>query len=136
MKVVGQAGNGQELVEVCRECSPDVVIMDVGMPGVNGIRATAWLLEECPDVAVLGLSMHADRRIVEEMLRAGASGYVLKDEAFEELAKAIRHVAEGQIYLSSQVAGVKTSDRLRYYLRIEPRSDAASDETAGHSTCR
>ncbi len=62
MKVVGQAGNGQELVELCRKCSPDVVIMDVGMPGVNGIRATAWLLEECPDVAVLGLSMHADRR--------------------------------------------------------------------------
>ncbi|HSV16046.1 MAG TPA: response regulator transcription factor [Tepidisphaeraceae bacterium] len=105
LKVVGQAGDGRSAVQMARELVPDVVVMDIAMPGLNGIDATRQLALAHPAAKVIALSMHVDRRFAEEMLRAGAKAYLVKDGAFEELASAIRTVLEGRIYLSPRVAG-------------------------------
>ena len=104
MEVVGEAENGQRALELVRELLPDVVVMDVAMADLNGIEATRQVIAQAPDTKVVALSMHSDRRFVAEMLRAGASGYLLKDCAFEELARAIRTVAEDQPYLNDSMA--------------------------------
>jgi two-component system, NarL family, response regulator NreC len=105
LSVVGEAADGREVVELARRLRPDVVIMDIAMPELNGIEATRLIVAECPAIRVVALSMYADRRFVTQMLRAGALGYVLKEAAFEELARAIRTVAGGKPYLSPTVAG-------------------------------
>jgi DNA-binding NarL/FixJ family response regulator len=110
VRVVGEADNGQEAVTLARRHSPDLVIMDVSMPGLNGIEATRMIRARQPAARILGLSMHADRRFVVEMLKHGALGYVLKDAAFEELSQAIRQVLKGQIYLSPSVANLVVKD--------------------------
>ena len=104
MTVVGESGNGRKAVEQVRELQPDVVVMDVGMPDLNGIEATRRILAENPRCKIVGLSMHSDRRFLSEMLKAGATAYLLKDSAFEELASAIRAVVAGQVYLSPRIA--------------------------------
>jgi len=106
MEVVAEAEDGQEAVQLVRELVPDVVIMDVTMPGVNGIMAAHQVMAGYPDVKVIALSMHADKRFVMKMLDAGAAGYLLKDCAFEELARAIKAVIAGNTYLSPEVTGV------------------------------
>jgi len=106
MTVVGEAENGRRAVQLARELTPDVVIMDVTMPEMNGIEATTQIRSAMPSVKVIALSIHTDRRFVTQMFRAGASGYLLKDCAFEELARAIRTVMEGQAYLSPGIADV------------------------------
>ena len=108
--VVGEAGNGREAVRLASEKRPDVVIMDVNMPDLNGIEATRLLLKELPAVKVIALSMYSDKRFVAGMLKAGASGYLLKAGAFEELAIAIQTVMAGDIYLSPRVTGVVIED--------------------------
>ena len=108
--VVGEAGNGREAVRLASEKRPDVVIMDVNMPDLNGIEATRLLLKELPAVKVIALSMYSDKRFVAGMLRAGASGYLLKAGAFEELATAVQTVMAGDIYLSPRVTGVVIED--------------------------
>ena len=110
VRVVGDAGNGREAVRLVTERRPDVVIMDVNMPHLNGIEATRLLLKELPAVKVIGLSMYSDKRFVAGMLRAGASGYLLKASAFEELATAVQTVMAGDIYLSPRVTGVVIED--------------------------
>ena len=110
VQVVGEAGNGREAVRLVTERRPDVVIMDVNMPDLNGIEATRLLLKELPAVKVIGLSMYSDKRFVAGMLKAGASGYLLKAGAFEELAIAIQTVMVGDIYLSPRVTGVVIED--------------------------
>lgn len=102
--VVGEAGDGRSAVLMARELRPAVVIMDVSMPHMNGIDATTRVLEAVPDTRVLALSMHADRRFVMQILDAGASGYLLKDSAVEELGLAVRTLAGGQVYLSPGIA--------------------------------
>ena len=104
VQVVGEATHGKEAVQLARKLRPDVVVMDVSMPQLNGIEATRLVRAQLPDVRVLALSMHPHRRMVADMLRAGASGYVLKDCEIEELAGAIRAVAEGKVYLSPDVS--------------------------------
>jgi DNA-binding NarL/FixJ family response regulator len=99
LRVVGEASNGQIAVELCRELSPDIVVMDIGMPVMNGIEATERIIADHPASKVVGLSMHSDRRFVSSMLEAGASGYLLKDCAFDQLIDAIHAVLDGQIYL-------------------------------------
>jgi DNA-binding NarL/FixJ family response regulator len=84
---------------------PDVIVMDVTMPELNGIEATARIHKEYPSVKILALSMHADRRFIEGMLKAGASGYLVKDCAATELVSAIEFVTTGDIYLSPKIAG-------------------------------
>lgn len=102
--VVGVAENGRQAVELARTLEPNLVIMDVVMPELNGIEATRQLIKECPNIQVLALSAHADHRYVIEMLRAGASGYLLKDCVFDELRFAVSAIRRGQSYLSPPVA--------------------------------
>jgi len=105
MEVVGSAANGRELIAQVRDRSPDVVVVDIAMPELNGIEATARIVARNPKVRVIALSAYADRRYVLEMLKAGAVGYVIKASAGTELIRAIRAVAAGQSYLCPEVAG-------------------------------
>jgi len=105
MEVVGQAGDGMEAVKKAHASRADVVVMDVSMAGMNGIEATREITSKLPGVKVLCLSMHAERRFVAAALDAGASGYLLKDNSFEELVDAIRTVRRNQTYLCPTVAG-------------------------------
>jgi len=104
VEVVGVAVDGQSALIQVGVSRPDVVLMDVSMPGLNGLEATRHLLAAHPDIAVLMLSMHADHRFVAEALRAGALGYVLKDCEIGELREAIRTVYQRRIYLSRSIA--------------------------------
>lgn len=106
MEVVGEAENGRMAVELARKLQPNIVIMDISMPHLNGIEATRQIIHEMPSVKVIALSEHLDRRSVYEMLKAGASGYVPKQCAFQELVTAIRSAVSNQTYLSSPVSGI------------------------------
>lgn len=102
--VVGEAGDGRELLQRAAQCQPDIVCMDIGMPELNGIEATRRLQDVSPRTKVIGLSGFASRQYVMDMLQAGAKGYVIKSEAGEELLRAIRAVRLDRTYLSPQVA--------------------------------
>jgi len=104
-KVIGEAENGRSAVELARQLVPDVVVMDISMPDLNGIDATRQIRKRSPGIQVLALSAHADRQFVAQVLAAGASGYLLKDCAFDELCRAVSAVAKKQVYLSPAVAG-------------------------------
>ena len=106
MEVIGEAENGRKALKMAEKIRPNVVIIDVTMPDMNGIEATKKMVTEIPGVKVIALSMHSDRRFVLGMLEAGASGYLMKDCAFDELAKAVRSVSTGQTYLSPSIADV------------------------------
>ncbi len=108
--VVGEADSGVSALRLAAELQPDVVLMDITMPDLNGIEALHRLQIEQPKIRSLVLSMHADRRFVSESLKAGAYGYLLKDCAFTELAQAIRAVIAGQYYLSHKISGVLIQD--------------------------
>ena len=112
MEVVAEADNGRVALKHAKKLSPDVVIMDIGMSELNGIDATRQIVKMLPGVKVLALSMYSDKRFVKEMLKAGASGYMLKDSAFNELIDAIRVVVENKIYISPSVAGIVLDDYL------------------------
>src|SRR5215213_3604761 len=101
---ISEADTGRSAVSRVSEASPDVVVMDLSMPGLNGIDATRQINELNPNIKVIALSAHADKRMITEALRAGASGYVPKDAAFEELANAIRQVLAGKVYISPKIA--------------------------------
>lgn len=105
MKVVGEAGDGRRAIDLTRQLRPDAVVMDIVMPLMDGIEATRRICGESPHAKVIALSMHSDRHYVSEMLRAGASGYVVKDCAFQELIEALRTVASGRPYLSAAITG-------------------------------
>ncbi len=106
MEVVGQAKDGLAAVELARELSPDIVIMDISMPGLSGVEATRQIHNEKPNIKIIGLSMHAAKRYVQEMYKAGARGYLLKDCDFDELMAAIRAVAGGGTYFAGEFAAV------------------------------
>ncbi len=113
LTVVAEAETGTAVLRKAREAEPDVVIMDVAMPELNGIEATRQLVNEFPQVKVIALSMHSDRRFVIEMLRAGAQGFVLKHAAFEELIQAVRTVVAGNSFLSSSIVDVVVRDYVK-----------------------
>jgi DNA-binding NarL/FixJ family response regulator len=111
--ILGEASNGREAIEVSREQSPDVVVMDVAMPIMNGIEATARITAAQPKTAVVILSMHTDESYILRALKAGARGYLLKDSAENDLIQAIRAVANGFAFFSPTVSKMLADDYLR-----------------------
>ena len=120
MEVVAEASNGISAVQLARDLSPEVVVMDVGMPDLNGIGATEQILRDNGDIRILALSMHSGKKFVASMLKAGAAGYLLKDCALEELVQAIRTIIEGKIYLSPAIADVVVTNYVRTTDEGEP----------------
>jgi two-component system, NarL family, response regulator NreC len=114
MEIVGEAANGREAVESAETLRPDIVVMDVAMPELNGIEATRRLAASAPHTRVIALSMHKDSVYVREILRAGARGYLLKDSGAEDLVSAIRAVAKGESYLSPAVSNAVLDDYRRH----------------------
>lgn len=143
MTVVGEAADGCALLELVRADPPDVVVIDVTMPGMNGIEATRHIRGVSDAVRVIVLSMHADRRFVIESLKAGASGYLLKDDGFDELVRAIELVMAGQIVLAPSLAQTAFRDYIARseqaaascYVRLSPREREVLQLIAeGHAT--
>jgi DNA-binding NarL/FixJ family response regulator len=120
MEVVAEAENGQTAVRLAQELSPDVVIMDITMPGLSGIIAAHQIIAEAPAVKIIALSMHSDKRFVMEMLNIGAAGYLLKDCAFEELTHAIKAVLSGGKYLSPEIADIVIQESLDHWTDHKP----------------
>ncbi|HTA70807.1 MAG TPA: response regulator transcription factor [Bryobacteraceae bacterium] len=114
MEIAGEAGNGRDAVELAEKLHPDVVVMDVAMPELNGIEATRRLAASSPHTRVLALSMHKDSVYVREILRAGARGYLLKDSIDTDLISAVRAVAKGDGYISPGVSDAVLSDYRRH----------------------
>jgi DNA-binding NarL/FixJ family response regulator len=114
MEIVGEAGNGQEAIGLAEKLQPDVVVMDIAMPEINGIEATRRVLIASPRTRVLALSMHKDSAYVREVLKAGARGYLLKDSVDNDLVTAVRAVARGEGYLSPAVSEAVLSDYRRH----------------------
>lgn len=106
LEVVAEADNGRNAVDIVRQTVPDVVVMDVGMPELNGIDATRQILSESPKTKILALSMHSDKQFVLTMLKSGASGYLLKNCVFNELIQAIDTVVNNKTYLSPSIANL------------------------------
>ena len=112
IKVVGEAEEGRTALRLARELTPDVIIIDVAMPDLNGIEATRQILAEFPAIKIIALSMHDDRRFILNMVKAGAKGYLLKDSAFKDLVTAIRVVVANKTYLSSEITDIVVKDYL------------------------
>jgi two-component system, NarL family, response regulator NreC len=110
MEVLAEADNGRAVIRLAKEQSPDIVIMDISMPDLNGIEATRQIMAESPGVKVIALSMHSDSLFVLNMFKAGASGYLLKDCALEELVKAIRTVMSRKAYISPGISDTVIKD--------------------------
>jgi DNA-binding NarL/FixJ family response regulator len=141
--IVGQAEDGLSAVKLVRELQPDVLITDLSMPGLNGIEAVRRIHANHPAVRIVCLSVHDEKRIVLEVIEAGASGYVLKGCSFEELASSIRMVMADQIYLSNELVGIFVEQYRRRddAAAASPRSPLTSREreivqlfSEGHST--
>jgi two-component system response regulator NreC len=109
-EIVGEAGNGREAVELAENLKPDIVVMDVAMPELNGIEATRRLSTSVPHCRVVALSMHKDNVYVREILRAGARGYLLKDSEAADVVSAVRAVAQGEGYISPAVSNAVLDD--------------------------
>ena len=122
MEVTGEAGDGKTTCVQVKKLQPDVVVMDVSMPEMNGAQATELLKRDCPNVKVLALTVHEDKGYLRQLLEAGASGYVLKRAAAEELIHAIRTVADGGTYLDPALAGKVVKDFVQ-----QPTGQAAGE---------
>lgn len=110
MEVVGQGEDGRTVVELAKKLQPDIVIMDISMPDLNGIEATRQILAGFPKIKIIALSMYSDKRYISEMLSAGASGYLLKHCALDELERAIQTVLAHKTYISPDIAGNVVQD--------------------------
>lgn len=114
IEVVGAVQDGREAVEVVTKTRPDIVVMDIAMPGLNGIEATKQIIHQFPKTKIIALSAHPDKHYVTEMLRAGASGYLLKRHAFRNLVDAIHAVQAGETYLSPGIVGIVVEDYVQH----------------------
>ena len=110
MEVIAEAGNGRDAVKLCVELRPDLIILDIAMPEMNGVETTRRILESYPDCQILILSMHKDPVYVRESLRAGAKGYLLKDSIDDDLLRAVRAVSSGGAFLSPEVSRTVLED--------------------------
>ncbi|MEN6387057.1 MAG: response regulator transcription factor [Phycisphaerales bacterium] len=106
MEIIGQAENGYEAIKLAQELVPDIMVMDIAMPELNGIEATRQILKTHPQIRVIALSMHSNKKFIHEMFKAGARGYLLKDCEYSELINAIRVVMQNKTYLSPSITGV------------------------------
>jgi len=113
MEVVGEAGDGETAIRLARQLQPDVTIMDMGLPGMTGIDATRRIAVDCPEVKVIALSMYPKASLITEMLKAGASGYILKENAFASVVEGIRKVVAGQRYLCPKAASLLAEEYAR-----------------------
>jgi len=111
MDVIAIAKNGHEAVDFAIRYQPDVVLMDISMPDLNGVEATAAIIKEVPKTKVIALSMHSNKKVVDKMIASGASGYVLKETAFSELYDAVKEVDKGNFYLTPSIAGMFTDNQ-------------------------
>lgn len=109
-EVVAEAENGRKALQLARKHHPEIVVMDISMPDLNGVDAARQLLAENSGIRVIALSMHSDKQYVDQMLTAGVKGYLLKDCAFEELNQALKVVMRGGVYLSADIAGLVVQD--------------------------
>ncbi|MEW6745892.1 MAG: response regulator transcription factor [Planctomycetota bacterium] len=125
MEVVADVGDGRTAIRQARELQPDVIVMDIGMPDLNGIEATRLISAEGSHCRVICLSVHRERRLVTAMLQAGASGYLLKTTAAKELVDAVRAVAAGQAYLSPSIA----QDVVQHHVRAMASNGAGAFST-------
>ncbi len=129
IKVVGEAEDGLKALELVRQLLPDIVIMDITMPNLNGVDATRQIINEFPKVKVIALSMHFDRMFVVSMLKAGASGYVLKECLSDELVEAVRTVYGGEWYISRKITGLVMGDYVNRLLEsTESPLDTLTDK--------
>jgi len=119
MEVVCEAEDGRIAVERALELLPDVVVMDITMPNLNGVEATRKIINEFPQIKVIALSIHSDRRFIANMLEAGATGYVLKEDLLDELVKAIRVVTAGESYLCSKITGIVVEDYVKCLATVD-----------------
>jgi DNA-binding NarL/FixJ family response regulator len=110
IEVVGEAEDGRKALHLIEELEPDIIVMDITMPNLNGIAATRQIVSRHPKVKVIALSIHSNKRFVTDMLKAGASGYILKECLFDEFVQAIHAVASSETYLSPKIVGVVVSD--------------------------
>jgi DNA-binding NarL/FixJ family response regulator len=125
MEIVGEAGDGRTAFELVRSLHPDVVIMDVNMEGMDGIEVTRLIKRECPQTKVLALSMYLRSSFVSEMFKAGASGYLLKENAFVEVVQAINTILTGEKYACAKVAGLLVDA----YVQVDDRAPAQTSLT-------
>ena len=123
MNVVGEAEDGQKVVQLAKQLSPDIIVMDISMPNLNGVEAARQILEENPYIRVIALSVHSDKHFVTEMLKAGASGYVLKSCLFDEVLRAIQMVGGGDYYLSPKITDVVVDDYKYYMATLNKSAD-------------
>ena len=130
IEIVCEAEDGRGAVERARELLPDVVIMDITMPNLNGVEATRQITKEFPQIKIIALSVHSNRGFVADMLEAGASGYVLKECLFDELIQAIQAVLAGKTYLSSRITGIVVEDYIKRLVKVSdsPLSSLTSRE--------
>jgi DNA-binding NarL/FixJ family response regulator len=141
-EIVAEASNGRDAVKFALDLAPDVVLMDVAMPDLNGVEATRQILETKKNIRIIALSMHSEKQFVAKMMEAGASGYLLKDCAFDELTHGIRVVHEGGTYLGQQIAPVVVQDYVQslrdkksFFSSLTPREREVVQLIAeGHST--
>jgi two-component system response regulator NreC len=129
LQVVGEAGSGEQAIAIANELNPDVIVMDITMPGMDGLEATRHIKSLCPECRVLALTVHEDKQYFFEMLAAGASGYITKQAAADELVAAIRVVAQGHVYLQPALARWLLED----YIRLSGSSTYESREQAAGS---
>jgi DNA-binding NarL/FixJ family response regulator len=143
MKTIGEATDGREALEIVTKLSPDLLLMDVTMPNLNGIEATRKIKSKNPNIEIIALSLHSDRRYVLGMIDAGASGYLLKECAFDELVRAINTVMAGKKYLSPEISDILVEEYVRkdgpdktmIYSKLTPREREVLQQIAeGKST--
>ena len=124
IEIIAEAENGRQAVKLAMEVKPDIIVMDISMPDLNGMEATRQVLSNNPEIKIIALSMHSHRRYISGMLKAGATGYLLKSCAFEELTNAISTVVEGKAYLSPSIADTVVKDY------VNPSSTPSSSKLA------
>jgi two-component system response regulator NreC len=124
IEVVGEAGDGRQAVKLAEKIKPDVVVLDISMPLLNGIEATRQIIKAVPETRVIILSMHKDRQYIAEALKVGALGYIAKEESFNQLVAAIKSVLNGKIYLCPDTENIVLSDFVRKLRSAD--SDASS----------